>query len=314
MKTRFLVGLALLAACGGGGGGPGIHDIAASFRTALCKHFAECGVEPDATSCEQASTIDDTESLSVVAEVDAGSISYDAESAQQCIDQLVGVGCDVNALRQLSFADGPCNYLHGNLAAGAACFEDVECADRAPCTATTACDRSIECCAGTCGAPRPASGAIGAVCSANAPCASPGYCKASTGVCTAPITTPGAPCDSSPYACAAPQYCNLDFQTHVGTCRSPSASNATCDAATLIPCADERDFCSPTSKCERKAAIGSSCPTGVHCVDYANCTGGICVGHPKKGEACTAAGESCLDALTCTAGTCQLPAAGMVCL
>ena len=301
-----------------------IRDLPNDFVNATCNRDVACQNTPDSTTCHTtAGTANDSESLTIFADVDAGVIKYDAAAAQACLD-LSKATCSFAGLHTAP-EPNPCDQiLTGTVGTGGACVIDQECAGHASCTQTdSACDRSTTCCPGTCGMTQPATTvvALGGMCDDQAlRCATTAYCKMGSGsgqgTCTALITGAGTACDSF-YACANPLYCNIDISGGgaPATCKAPAASNATCVTTEFIACGDSRDYCDPTMlKCVRRAAVGAACPNGVECVGYASCQSAVCVAQPKLGETCVVDGPlSCLGNASCVTGTCQLPPAGMSC-
>jgi hypothetical protein len=307
----------IVAACGGGGGGPiPIHSLFADEENVVCALFAQCGLAPDQASCEGAVTVETYENLTVVAAVDAGKIKYDASAAGQCVSHAQAEGCNLLAYHH---PDPACRAIFtGTVAMGGACAINQECANNAPCTYTPTCSPSTMCCMGTCGAPPPAVGQMGATCTTDANCDITLYCSSAKGnTCQPFVTTAGAACDASS-ACANLLYCD-NGTAGTNTCKPYPASGQAC-SGTAIGCADIRDYCDPGTKvCTRRAAAGQTCnnATGPACIGYAQCTpqtgAGMCAAELTSGQACTAGGQRCLLDLQCTNGTCQLPAAAMAC-
>jgi hypothetical protein len=311
---KILLGV-IVAACGPGGGGGAIpiHSLESEVASTLCTFEANCGLMPDVATCEATIQIDDDETLTLIAAVDAGKVRYDGNAARTCLNHYPTTTCSFSAFLN---PDPSCAATFtGTVAMGGTCAINQECANQAPCTYTPMCSPSTMCCMGTCGAPP---GQVGAPCNAtgNSPCATGLYCSTSkANTCQQHIAMAGATCDAG-QSCAGPLVC--DFCTgRTNTCVMPPATGATCTPMTGIGCADLRDYCDRTTMtCTRAVAVGQTCggTNLVPCVGYAACSSGTCVARPTSGQACGAANQpACLGGLTCTGGTCQLPAAGMAC-
>lgn len=313
-KHLLWVGM-FLAACGGGGG-VGPDDLEDEFIDANCDFLVKCEGSPDKATCDASLFLDGNEFASILAAVDRGTITYDEDAAQACVDAIRGQGCEFDGFHS---AD-PCeDVFQGTVQPGGACFVDLECAGTGVCNQTDpSCDPDVACCPGTC-AMGPTESAAGGPCGDELHfCALGTYCKASAtggnGTCTAVVTMEGAACDEID-GCANPMYCNLDFMTGTGTCKAAPGSGETCSREDLLPCADNRDYCDPaTMKCVRSAAVGAACGNGISCVDYASCINSVCVADLEAGAACTVdTGAECHGSLDCIGGVCTAPPPGMAC-
>ena len=313
-KTPLLL-LVVLFACGKDS--IGFDDFPGGLEGAQCGFQVDCDLQPDNATCQASIDIDDGEVGSLDAAIADGTVIYDAEAAQACVDAIRGQGCSFPGFQD---RPDPCDDVFtGTVATGGACIIDVECANGGSCAPTDVnCDPDVSCCAGTCQGMDTPLVAIGGVCEGG-DCVANAFCKfpagANSGTCTAAITTAGTACDELD-ACANPMVCDLDFATGMGgTCVTPAGSNQACDPGGLIACGDLRDYCDPASmKCTRRVDVGGACPTGVRCVGFATCVNAVCLADPKLGEACVVDGaQDCLGSLSCINGTCQLPPASMVC-
>ncbi len=316
--------VSVVAACGGNS--PiAIKDLPQKFNDADCANEVECDEQPDNTTCEASlGNNSDSESLTLIDDVNSGKVKYDSGAAQSCLDEISNNPCDFSGLHDT--ATDCVKIFTGTIATGAACDIDQECVSGS-CTQTdTTCDRDTTCCMGTCAAAAAALAAVGAACDTNSnPCVDTAYCKqtdptgqtSTAGTCAALVTASGGACDSDVGSCANPLYCNLDFTTGIGTCKAPAASGAACLTTDLLPCVDDRQYCDPTMmKCLQKVAVGGACPANVLCEDLATCVSAVCVANPGLGATCdgtTSGAPLCLGNLSCTNSKCTAPASGPAC-
>ena len=315
----MVLGASLLGACGGNDG-VSIDDLPGYVADTECSIQVECQSSPDTATCKAGFTLNDTQSLTIIADVKAGVIKYDENAAKACFDAAAAGHCAFQGTHAKD--NDPCGtYLTGTVAVGGACFVDLECVDGGSCTPTmSGCNQNTTCCPGTCAAGTPTKEvALGAMCASTNECPVNGYCKGLTstvmGTCTAVVTTAGAACDNV-LACANNMICNMTSST-AGTCYDPPANGAACDPAFFVPdfaCSDSRDYCDPTSmKCTARVAVGGTCSDTVLCEGLADCVNTKCVARGKIGEACDSQnGPSCL-AGTCTNSVCTKDAAGTSC-
>ncbi len=323
MRVALLV-LVVAAACGGHhDGGPdasgdvtsglSLGDFVTMRHDAICAEQVACSAMPDTATCDAVLAIDTTELETVVADVIAGTVTYDGNAATACLAYLQG-GCTFAGFHVPS----PCDTVFdGTLAIGAACNEDEDCtgyvAGRATCVATTTtCDRTTACCAGSCTATA-AKGALGSPCTGPT-CGSGLYCSDMTSTCTAIATTAGMSCYGFD-GCADPMYCDA-LSGSDGICTNAAASGDVCEPTATLPCVEDSDYCDvETAMCTPKAAIGHACSATVPCVGFANCdVTGLCIAIPTQGQPCfTGTGIACLGDLTCVDSLCTGPATAMTC-
>ena len=320
--SAMVLGASLLGACGGGGGGaPSIDDLPAYVLDTECNYETTCNQVADEATCKASIQVMDHQSETIIADVKAGIIKYDADAAKACYDAAAAEGCTFPGFHTKD--NNPCStYLTGTVAVGGACFVDLECADHGNCNPTmSGCDTSTTCCPGTCAVGTPATEvAIGAACAETSQCPVNGYCKGATstamGTCTAVVTTAGAACDSFD-ACANPMICNLTSQT-AGTCYTPGATGGTCNPAFFVPayaCLDDRDYCDAASmKCTARVAVGATCSSAILCQGLASCVNTKCVANGAAGAACNSNnGPDCVNGLSCTNSVCTAAPAGASC-
>ena len=315
MRTSVLL-LAVVLGCGGGG--VSVGDLPDKIDDERCDRLVACGGAQDGATCDAATQADLEDYGSVQAGVEDGTIKYDSGAAADCASSFGNTSCNFPGFHQKD----PCDdVFQGTVPTGGACVIDLQCANNGNCVYPNNCDPDVMCCTGTCmGGTMRTESAIGGPCSDELHfCGTNAYCKSPTngpGVCTALVTNEGAACDELD-ACSNPMYCNLNFQTGMGTCKKAAASKAACSRMDLIPCADLRDFCDPTSlTCIRDIAVGGACGPGIQCVGYSSCINGTCVADIPLNGACVAdTGADCAVDLECIAGKCQLPpVTGMTCM
>jgi hypothetical protein len=241
---------------------------------------------------------------SIAAAVDAGHIKFDGEAAKSCMDEISQAGCTFTAFPRHDVCQ---DVFVGLVAVGGSCVISDECVGGGDCLASdSTCDRSVSCCPGTC-EPGHTKVALGAHCRSTLDCDDDAYCTSTTQVCTALATSEGAACDDL-FGCTGDLLCNVDAQTQqYTTCYRPAARGAACVASSFLPCADERDYCDPTTNtCAALPGVGQACGTGAACVAYATCSNSTCTARPTTGEACA---DSCVGDLQCANSTCALPQA-----
>lgn len=296
-----LVAMPILPACGGGDGGDlTLAEATVQVHEHFCDWSVRCGLEADKASC-LANNNDDGQTE---ADVMSDKVMFHADQAQACFDEIDALGCSITALQGAGTLCG--TVFMGNVADGAACFQDQECAN-GTCD-TSDCATGAMCCAGKCGSKV----AVGGDCKDNGlDCVDTAFCKA--GKCTALIAA-GAACAQGDQ-CAGGLVCT-------GTCASFPKEGETCN--TQLPFCDLffADWCSPTSmKCEKRLAIGAVCteatqmaPFADGCAVFARCIEGKCKALPGTGEDCLPTpGVVCASNHTSTAGKCVKDAPDMVC-
>ena len=299
---RLAIVVLWFSACGGGGSAAiPIDQLQARAMDALCSYEVRCGLAPDTAACDEGLYVREQ----LEADVKAGKVIYDGQTAAACLDVYRALSCAVSGagLSSVTQAQSCKDIIKGTVATGGACLMDEECQSQA--CDRSACTTDTECCAGTCTAKIPAGGDCSA---AGSRCADDLFCRrgtGTTGICTALIAD-GQPCTSSDY-CEAGRRCNVVTGTSAGTCGVLPAHGQACPGMT---CDLLSDLCDPASKtCVSRIAIGGDCsaiPTG--CVPYANCDASTmkCVARKRAGEAC-AQSSDCLSGVACTAGICVPP-------
>src|SRR3954453_11596345 len=156
-----------VAACSGGG--ISIDDYPGALKDAYCTSDVKCGSQPDSKSCKDSLIFAGNDYESTLAAIDKGTVKFDEDAAQDCVDEAKGGSCKFEGVHS---ADDPCGKVFtGTIPTGGACEIDLECANNASCTQTDQnCDRDTACCPGTCGAAPKVAQAIGATCADSTEC------------------------------------------------------------------------------------------------------------------------------------------------
>ena len=286
---RNLIGMLIVAGCGGGGpglsgGGTGgiaggangipvvptgmepIDAFAADEVAAQCATNVRCHRSATLDGCIAASL--PPMAARVEQDVQSGVIAYDPRLAYRCI-QLLRIA--------------PCN--------GGADLESCHDAFTGTLPAQASCWLNAECASGSCAMPGCTTG-----------CCPPGTCTAGVEPRGVPV---GGTC--SAVGCAEGEYC----ATTDGICRARVANGGSCAHAICqwgLVCS------TASSTCVKPATVGGSC-IGNFCDGDGSCTAaGVCAPAPLAGDACAQAG-TCGPSLNCVGGVCVTPGAiGQTCV
>jgi hypothetical protein len=317
-----LAGLAGLGAGGCGDGGAGSLPLAEfhdALSSAACHYLVLCGQVPDEATCRATRQEEPHFYASLPQLVAAARISYDAQKARACVDQINALTSCNHSVVDAPAALADCRkILAGRVAVGGDCFFNDECVDQGTCQSAVACDSFMQCCAGTCVANPPTLRA-GADCSdLTLSCETGTVCINLPGqdtlVCQPVVSTVGASCVA--ISCAQSLVC--DPATF--TCQPRAPEGGPCDPGRGDQdCDDPRDRCDSSGVCLRRPAVGASCASDGTCVAWAACdpTLRTCVELPSVGQACLADAETrCLGGGTCdtSTNTCALVPVGGSCL
>ena len=299
---------AALTACGSNK--ISIDDLPAEVEWRACARAVACGGAESQSSCESTLFVAESSSLkTLVAAVKRGTVDYDGESADACLDAITTTDC-----AELRAEPAACDKtFRGKVAAGGVCVISAECAGGGQCLEPDTCTAS--CCVGTCAAVAPPA-ALGAACNvlASKPCVEGAFC-ASDGTC-APRRAVGASCTGAPDECLDPAVCL--FLPDGETCTVIStAPGAACFPGANYGCGRDDETCNATTSiCTKRAPVGSACQSSSDCVGFAYCdvNAGTCKARPTVGQACDyATGTYCLGDLSCSNGVCATPAVGTAC-
>ncbi len=307
-----LVAVVVLAGCSGGIAAP---DYARELHDAQCEQRVRCGLFPDTASCDPYFPV--ASEAGLLAAIDRGASRYDADQAEQCVNELRNTPCDLTTMEGRALPAACARVVTGTGAMGAACFSNGECSSGAcqiPSCGTT-------CCSGTCIAATPP-GQAGEPC-ASRPCAAGLACD-NTKTCVA-LFAAGAPCTLGTQ-CAY----GLGCAGTPGTCKPlPKLGEACPDDL----CAELGASCDATATCAPLGLTGAACTTARDCSPYFTCAAPSCAPNPALGEPCTglcrdgswcdsatgactapqADGATCVTGLQCSSSYCDAAQAPAVC-
>ena len=322
----------------------GIEVFEDRLQAAYCESLVRRGSMPDFATCVASTRVATASLDTLVSDVNAKIVKYDASAATACVDYVashgwafgpfdnespcpLGVDCSPPMLPD----PGPCSDVFaGTLAIGAPCFVTGECnpggtIDGAYCSRET-CDPTTDCCMGICTPDTamdcPYLGCPGGMYCAVSTTAVP-TCKPNGEVgdeAGGPRGKLGAPCDGSFSSCASGMYCAVSVGSTTGVCQSAAAIGQACDptlpaCSSYGPCCVYDGWCDPsTATCQPPQPVGAACiPNLTYCVAGAQCDGTTCRKIPLAGDPCDPTGAdafaSCESPLQCT-GTppvCTLP-------
>ena len=284
--------VALLVGCGGGSAGIALEDLAGELQRRGCERGVACGEYPDIATCEASELVEDANLLTTIDAVARGTITYDPDLAQACLDQFYSPGCLY--VRTSEACD---RTFEGRVAVGGVCLLSEECGGSGTCVRDAACS-GIACCPGTCAA---AHIPLGSICDSSIPCVAGGFCR--NGVCVARLPQ-GAACSGSD--CLPPNLCDS-----TGVCNPLPSQGEPCETQSI--CGRRDNFCETTTlTCARRKTPGAACVAALECVSYADCISGLCTARPGPGQVCEPA-TFCLGDLECRENVCIPPAPETAC-
>jgi hypothetical protein len=286
MRKLLFVAAVVASGCGGG---IAAEDLGTELQDAFCDRYVRCGVVASYADCQLlfdgsfGSSIDE-----LLAGIDNGTIRYDEDAAQECIDAFRDASCD-ETTREARVESPAClDAIRGTIPDGGGCAISAQCA-------SGDCERMAcpdACCPGTCG-PTRFEAPIGGPCSIDIDCAAGGYCSGTTCAALLAIDQP----------CTADDECDYGlYCTDAGACAdAPNQGDACPDGS----CADIGNSCADaTMTCVPLGGLGASCglASGVGCQALYICddTTNTCSERPGVGETCTFA---CAPGAYCDFGT-----------
>ncbi len=292
---------------GGTGGGTGgdLSAFKAEYTDAACTAvdacFGELAANFGLTDCPDAlgTLFDNITGPLMQQAIDKGTVVYDSAAFAACADALKD-GC---GFLGTGLPDACSTVFEGQVAAGAACAQSLECAPNHWCESGAECE-------GTCKAKVGA----GQPCTEEEACEAGLLCEAD--VCIA-APTEGDACDTEGVSCALGTACVAAAGGTTGTCRAYAdfftvPMGGACNLADGALCKDgvcvlQPDF---TGKCEAmstpggacKGAFPSQCPAWHWCAADTS----TCQPLPAEGEACLPQTElvRCNSGLACVAEAC----------
>src|SRR6266496_2025002 len=111
-NRSLLLGVVVVAGCGGGSGHAAPGDLDAfltQFFNVVCGLDVSCGSMPDVATCEASLQRDSTEFATVRADIASGKVRYDSAKASACIDyyhRVFGGACTWSALAAANTTTG----------------------------------------------------------------------------------------------------------------------------------------------------------------------------------------------------------------
>lgn len=262
---------------GGGGGGPGpeLSELPALYADTICGQLLACygdvaevmGVT--AADCESALVAQLEDGVLPLWEdaAEAGSIAYDADAVDGCLDAIEAAACQVVSDRTPDACDA---IFNGSVEPGGPCRSDVECAGEAYCRGDD--------CPGLCVARVEAGGA----CTDSGECVSGLTCQDT--VCAAPAGA-GEACEGGNPDCAEGSLCVGSDGETPGTCQSLGDMELVGEGEPCLP--DDGVLCQAGLSCVLEQLV----PATMTCVAESPSGGACRAGSPDPcpaGELCTA--------------------------
>jgi hypothetical protein len=323
--------LILMAACSGGGNGSSLtfDQYETEATSAYCTYLANCGLFPDAATCEESNngliTVSDPSLSEAIA---MGRVAFDGNNAAACLAAFSSESCDETMAR---VSPAACDdVIAGTVGSGGICAIGEECISQV--CDVPSCQQA--CCQGTCvGGTAPAPQPTGAACNGDESCVPGDYCDfqmatcqpyvAAGSACTDSLAcAPGYGCAGTPLVCktlpatgaACPDNACANIGEHcgsAGTCVKDGLPDDSCasnsDCSQYFPC----DL--PTMKCAKGPSVGEPCPEGTcfdantFCTDGLGSASPVCAPAGSDGTTCTATNQ-CTSG-HCDNGLCDTPAA-----
>jgi hypothetical protein len=285
--------VAVMVCAVGCGGGVAIEDYGDALADAFCERFARCGGIESRAVCREILGDPGSYFIELQHAVADGSVIYDEEAMEECLDALASASCDRTAANARVEPQACRDALRGTVADGGACAIGAQCI-------SGGCDNpscGMACCTGTC-EPTVTEAAIGQACGTNtARCVEGAFCNVNL-TCQA-LLRANEPCIVDAQ-CGYGLYC----EGTTDTCKdAPNVG----DACPADECADLGTYCNAAGTCARMARRGERCEGSGGCVVPNLCNPGslTCVPPPGVGQPCDfvcAVGAYCEEATdTCVA-------------
>lgn len=281
----------------GCGGGIPSSDYLARLVDARCSYLTRCGLFPDTATCK--TFLPQAADPSFQAAIDAGRSHYDADKAEQCVNQVANASCDLTSQEGRESPSVCQEVLTGTGTASDPCASNSECTSQV-CNVPTC---TMACCTGTCGPANPPA-KLGEPCATRT--CDRGLACDNTKTCVA-LFAAGSPCTSGAQ-CAYGLGC-------VGTPATCQALPPIGQACVAGSCADLGATCI-AGTCKPVGLPGATCTRTLDCSPFDTCdtTGGQCTAFPTLGMACA---TRCSDGSYCNSATstCEAPqASGAPCV
>jgi hypothetical protein len=275
-------------------GEEGIDRFCDGQLEALCGFMLRCGYVQTVEGCEERGARlreGDTCGLNEKAAVRAGRAVFREDHALACLEWLRGERACRPYQELPELTEGPCAELLDRTDDDPSCFGQTECAQDHYCAA------DARTCPGSCVAKK----GEGERAPSDAACAE--GLSLQMGICTAPLTTPGASCAGvagPSLRCADGMFCATEGCAPYLT-EGESCPGGACTCAPGLALQD--DTCRPL------ANAGEACGTGATCKMDLLCLNGVCAQTGAQGASCGTS-EECDAALYCASGQCT-PRLGM---
>lgn len=272
---KWVAGLVLMAACSDRV--LTLEEYPAARLASSCDFFMRCGVIPTIEEC-RATQAERRFATDLIRAVNAGTVRWHGDAAEDCVDQLDGLSCDRTSERNRSYA---CDRLFtGTLAENEACTMSVECISN-ECW-TEGCTDA--CCVGYCvGNAEPEIGEIGEPCRLSG-CVAGARCESS--VCV-PLRDEGEMCFDQ-------TECAFGLACIDRVCAVPDYNGDPCSESS---CAMAGELCGFHGVCEPIGQLGYPCSQDSHCGINYTCGGDSrCTPAPSVGQRCSPYSERCFDA------------------
>lgn len=240
------------------------YDACVAFYKAGLGRFEQCGVGLYSFPQEGYIAYQCTR---LQQRVDGGTARYDKSKLASCLQTSAAAGCNAGELIQLLSPDD-CGVFSGTRAAGAGCFDAIECQ-------SGSCDTSAAC-PGTCRAVAD----VGQSCVSTS-CKTGLFCNSMMTPATCVVLpTANQPCLGT--RCALGLYCDA------GTCKAPRTSGpclqpGECALGTRCVGAmppNTMGQCLAYKKLQEPCSDDTDCASGLQCAD------GLCYTYPKAGGSC----------------------------
>lgn len=305
--------VAVMICAAGCGGGVAIEDFDDALADAFCDRFLRCGGIESRDLCRELLDTSGAELVELQHAVADGSVLYDEEAMEECLDAAALQSCDKTAEDARVQPPACRDAIRGTVADGGACAIGEQCV-------SGSCDNpscGMACCVGTC-EPTVSEVAIGGACgtnttvcvegafcntslicqallAANEPCIIDEqcgyglYCSGTTDTCTdAPNRGDACPDDE----CAdLGTFCDAD-----GTCAALPRRGEACEpfGGCVVP-----NLCNPdTLTCEPPPGVGQPCDFVCAVGAYCDEVSGSCIAEKANGQPCETGGE-------CASGLCD---------
>ncbi len=287
---RFVVAIALLAACGDDDSGSGSltpDGLAGAYINAVCGTFVQCGLITDVSTC-RGLDLDFEIDPELLAAIDNGTVLFNESEARQCLASLGGTCEDFEPESDNEHCE---LVFTGTVPGGGACGISAQCISQQCQFMNCPVDG---CCTGMCvGDTAPVPTRLGDSCASSS--CDAGYCDDVTLVCTAPKPTGST--------------CTDDDECAVGICDGvctelPGAGEPCVGSSESRACNSIGLYCGAAGTCEPYALEGETCNQTTVCSPVYQCLAGACELRPTLGDTCQPnTSLDCIDKSWCDPAT-----------